>query len=305
MRKPPALALSSLWLAGRARSWDEALASAARLGFESFECLLPGPAGEMLPPRGLPRKTGVRAVAAGPLPRAYAGTLPDPVRQLAASLDAPARERAIAALVARAAAALEAGIPLLVVPAADVAVPGRDDLVRRLAQAEAAGDPAGLAKVRAEASAARGKAATGALDAFCRTLHSVVRARPEIALALSGAADMLELPHRDEVGLVLGDVRAARLGYWHDLDAAEALAGRGGPAASTWLGALAPHCLGLALSDRAGSECFLPPGTGLVDWRAVASDAPRGAVRTLRVDPRWDEAALRTAVDTLETRGLA
>ncbi len=304
MKKPPALALSSLWLAGRARSWDDAFGAAVRLGFEAIECLTPGPAGETLPARTLARTTGVRPVAAGPLPRPYAGTLPDPVR-LSASPDASARDRAAAAILSRAEAALEAGIPLLVVPSADVAVPGREDLLRRLAAAEAAGDPASLAKVRAETTEARARAATAALDALCRTLHAVARARPEIGLALAGASDLLEVPHRDEVALALSDVRAPRLGYWHDVDAAESLAAGGGPPASTWLGALAPHCLGIALSDRAGAERFLPPGTGAVDWRAVASEAPRGAVRTLRVDPRWDEQALRLGVEALAGRGLA
>ena len=120
---------------------------------------------------------------------------------------------------------------------------------------------------------------------------------------LTGAAGPSEAPHCDEVELIAGD--AGGIEYWHDVSVAETSADQGGPDARDWLDLNGGRCAGLALSDHDGTNEYRPPGSGRVDWTTLREQAPRAALRVVRVDPRIGVAALPAALDCLKGAGLA
>jgi sugar phosphate isomerase/epimerase len=265
----PELALSSLCVAGRATAWAAVAAEARGLGFDAIECLLPGPEEQRLPPRGFAAHQGVQPRVAGWLPGRFAG-LTSAVARGAASPDPARRLQAVAAISTLAAAATVAGIALVVLPAA---------------QRDPEDDP------------------TVALDGLCRTIHAVREAHPAVRLALTGASGPAEAPGCSEVELIAGDVGGIE--YWHDVSVAETRADAGGADARDWLDLNGGRCAGLALSDHDGTNDYLPPGSGRVDWTTLREQAPRAALRVVRVDPRIGVAALPAALDCLKGAGLA
>lgn len=265
----PVLALSSLCVAGRAADWPAVAAEARRLGLPAIECLMPGPEEQRFPGPRFAAEHGVRLSAAGWLPSRFAGLASDAARG-AASPDPARRAQAVAAIVALASAATAAGIGLVVLPPAQ-----RDPAVD----------------------------ATVALDGWCRTIHAVREQLPGALLALTGASGPAESPQCDEVALIAGDVGG--IAYWHDVSAAEASADAGGPDPRAWLDTNGGCCAGIALSDHDGTNDYLPPGSGRVDWATLREQASRAALRVLRVDPRIGAAALPAALECLKGAGFA
>ncbi len=265
----PELALSSLCVAGHAADWAAVAVVARRFGLTAIECLMPGPEEQRLPARGFAADHGVRPQVAGWLPGRFAGLASDAARG-AASPDPARRAQAAAAIGTLVAAATAAGIGCVVLPAAQR-------------------DP--------EADA------TVALDGWCRTIHAVRTAHPDARLAMTGAAGPAEAPHCDEVELIAGDVGGIE--YWHDVSVAETAADAGGPDPRAWLDRNGGRCAGIALSDHDGTNDYLPPGAGRVDWTTLREQAARAAVRVVRIDPRIGVTALPAALECLKGARLA
>jgi len=265
----PALALSSLVTAGRAADWAAVAVLARRHGLTALECLMPGPEEQRFPTPRFAAEHGVQARVAGWLPGRFAGLASDAARG-AASPDPARREQAVAAIATMAEAAAGAGIGLVVLPPAH-----RDP----------ASDP------------------TEALDGLCRTIHAVRERWPAARLALSGAAGPNGAPQAAEIELIAGDVGGIE--YWHDVSAAEAAADHGGADPREWLDRNGGRCAGMALSDHDGTNDYLPPGSGRVDWPTLREQAPRTALRVVRIDPRIGAAALPAALECLKGAGFA
>lgn len=137
------------------------------------------------------------------------------------------------------------------------------------------------------------------VDSACRVSFALARAHPGLALAvLTPSAGPLAAP--DALGLVLDDLAALPLGYWHR----PARAHLQGVGDEPWLDAHAGHLVGMSLDDVVGRDTGLPPGLGELDFARTAELSGRSLVVALDLDPVPDAALLRPALEHLRRVGF-
>ncbi len=296
------LALSTLWLGDRSVTAVQVLAAMREIGLR--ECALSRFTSLKDPERLLPtlRPAGahVLALEAGSPESAGPGGEPSLVAPQAVASGRALKEMARAAALAR-----TAGARHVVLRFGDLdfqqAREREDELwakVRTQGMSEA---------LRQEAAAiARlvDRHSDAFLDRACRLLFAACRAEPEVRFAIATPASLAGFPNQRVLSLILGDVRAQNLGYWHDTAAAWRLEAAGVSPAGIWAGEHAARTFGAALHDAAGAETNLPPGAGEVDFRQVADSLPRGVPLVLEVDSRFPAAEVKLAVAYLRSAGL-
>jgi hypothetical protein len=155
------------------------------------------------------------------------------------------------------------------------------------------------------------------LEDACRGLFGVARRTPALELAvITPHAGPLAAP--EPLGLLFEDLTSQRIRYWHR-PAAAALIGTpdgtpdGTPPDGTpdgtpgdeWLNALDRHLVGMSLDDVAGTEAGLPPGTGEIDFGALASWTGGKLDLALDVDSVPDVGLLSMALALLSSVGLS
>lgn len=180
-----------------------------------------------------------------------------------------------------AAAATRVGCRRVIVPA----IPFGDGAVRR-----DAGDLAGPAPDP--------KAREAALELLCRTLHGLLAEAPQLELALVAWPDAAGLPDARELPLLFETLPDRRLGYWHAPDVCQATG-----AADLWLEHGRARLVGSYMSDRADGTLGGLPGTGDVDWTALAGYLRRDEPKLVRVQPGPTRGALASAISFLEGLG--
>ncbi len=298
------IAASTTWNVVRCGGLVAAAAELRDLGFGAVELRAKDGAPDAATCGEGLRALGVRVVSAhAPLaPGPETGEALDAL----ASADVRAREWAVAALLASAGAAKDAGTALVVVHAGEVPVPGARDRLRRW-RGMVGLDGVVPAGVREEAAALRAERAPlrdAALAALVRALHAACRAEPEVTFALETRLHLHEIPALDEVEILFSEVGSKRLAYWHDTGHAAVQEALGGPPAGAWLARHGPRCAGVHLHDVAGLADHLPPGAGTIPWREVAAALPSRCVRTLEVNRRWPAEMLLEGRRVLEAAGI-
>lgn len=296
---PPKLAYSTMrtptgWL-------SDSIEAGRTLGFVAFAC-----AARQIPPESLSLGRALR----GERLRLAAVHVSAPDPALArgdesgcwlTSTDGTGREEAIrgARLAADAGSALGARTVILRVgpiPRPDPS-PGEGSL---LAVAPAGGPP--------HADSREGRAALdrrheeAVLDRVCRSLFELCRSRPEVTFCLAPPATSDEIPQRHHLDMILGDVRAPNLRYWHDPARCHRLERLGLGRHESWLDGIASRLHGMSLHDAAGNEAGLPPGTGEIDFALLGFYASGCERLALEVHPDWDPTAVREAVAFLRSR---
>ena len=202
----------------------------------------------------------------------------------------------------RVAFAAEIGCQRIVVHGGAVAIPGIEERLRHAEGVISRGDSAGelLEEIRALVA---GKREAG-LERVCRALHALCRANPDLSFGLLHAVKPHEYLATAALRDVLDDVRAPNLGVWADVGALRAAEHFGCEPLSLVLPNFASRLLGLDLHDALGLRAHLPPGQGVVDWKLVADNAPRGAVRILDLEVGTRPETIRAARAALEQLGL-
>jgi sugar phosphate isomerase/epimerase len=143
-----------------------------------------------------------------------------------------------------------------------------------------------------------------ALDRTCRSLFEICRAHPETKFCLEGASTFHEIPRARHLPLILGDVGAPNLAYWHNPHRSQLLEALGFEPQEMWLDTGEPATAGMTLHDARPGEDILPPGTGEIDFRMLAFYAPGRDWLLLDTKPEWGEEAILESLAFLRREGV-
>ncbi len=280
------IAISTSWNAPRHTGWEDAVRELARLGHRHV--VLDGAA------------LHSDAAAAGRVAREKKGSVvavfapedrgPDGRRPGAPGLCATRRDTArtaIRAALAAAAAAAAAGTPRVIVRAGRLPAIGEDHERTWGARMEEHGVSDALRADVRRTLAAEKDARERCLEALCRSLHELLKARPDTNWLLETPVSPLGLPFPAEAEMVFAEFPKARLGYWHDSGNAARLAALGAVPQDEWLGRLTPVTRGVTLTDWSPIAARMPPGSGNVQWRALRFQVQSGMFRVLALDPEY------------------
>jgi len=176
-----------------------------------------------------------------------------------------------------------------------------DKLVARLVR-EGASDPL-RAEVRDLVSRVE-KKGHRQVEHLCRSLHTLLAEYPETKLAIEPGPSFMDLLNFDAVGWVLDDLVRQGVAYWHDTGRVQLRERAGLPTQGKWLETYGDKMVGVHLQDSAEGQAELPPGTGEVDFKLVASYVPREAERVLEINSRHGRAEILGAVQFLVDQGF-
>ncbi|MEN8149047.1 MAG: TIM barrel protein [Planctomycetota bacterium] len=274
------LSVSTLSGFGRSGSVVAAVRELGELGFEAVELSADAAAPDGLAAAALCRekRVQVRTIAApfSELPWVDG----DPTRDLASTDDAR-RRRSVAAVLAA-------------VPAA--AVVQAEAIVVRFGEMELAGESPDPEVRRATRDRW--------LDAAARSLFDLTRACPDVTFAVRTPGTWRGLPDPDEMEMLFDDAGDARVGYAHDVAAADRLGAAGLADPAAWLARHGPRAVRVVLSDRIGDLDRLPPGGGEVDWAVVAAGVAASMSPVLEVGANHSPAEIVRAAEFLRDRGI-
>lgn len=141
------------------------------------------------------------------------------------------------------------------------------------------------------------------LETFCRSLHGLRRAYPELKLALEPGFTLNDLLNFEAMQWVLDDLDRSGVGYWHDTGSLHSREVAGLPGQAPWLDAFASKLRGVHLTDATVKEQGMPPGMGDVDFKLVASYLPEAAVRVIEADSVHGRAEILDCVNYLMGSG--
>lgn len=203
-----------------------------------------------------------------------------------ASSNAGERANAVAAVTSAVRLAQELGARRVVLEPGIVTVPGESgttDLGERTAV---------WTTERARTQLARRNGVLNrALDASCRSLHSLTKAFPEVDFALTSSRHIFGLGEAGALEAIFEDLAGRRLSYWHDAAIEARRADLLGESPGRSLDRFGNLISGMTLGDSADGQLYLPPGAGGVDYGLVSAYRTRHAGRfpvVLELDPAVD-----------------
>jgi sugar phosphate isomerase/epimerase len=288
------IAISTSWNAPRHAGWTDAVRELARLGHRHVA--LDGAAlhADAADAAAALRETRGKVVALF-APASEDGSVP--------TLCAPpgkAARVAIKAALAAGRAAEKAGTSRVVLrgPRLPSLDDSREAAWREQMQNHGAGDTlrADVRRVLTEDQADRERC----LESLCRSLHELIRARPDTHWLVETPSTPVALPLPEEAEMLFAEFPQARLGYWHDSGNAARLAVLGAASQDEWLGRLGRVARGVTLADWSPIADRMPPGSGHVQWRALRFQVSDGMHRVLALDPEYPAALID---DTLREVG--
>ena len=142
------------------------------------------------------------------------------------------------------------------------------------------------------------------LDRTCRTLYELCREFPDLQFCLMPGSTFYDIPQRHHVELLLSDVGAPNLGYWHDPGRCAALEAQGFDRHESWLEAYKEQMVGITLHDADGVDSGLVPGAGSLDLAMLGDYAAAGTRVTIDARPDWGDEGIRQAVAILQKYGF-
>jgi len=141
------------------------------------------------------------------------------------------------------------------------------------------------------------------LDALCFSLEKLLTAadRRHVHLGLETRYHYHELPGPDDFQPLLQKFDGAPIGYWHDTGHAFINEQLGLIAEGGLLENLSDQLIGIHLHDAEGLEDHLPPGSGRIDFAALASQLAPGVLQVLELRPGTPVDAVRQGLAHLAT----
>jgi len=142
------------------------------------------------------------------------------------------------------------------------------------------------------------------IDRAARTLHSLLKAEPEMVFCVVNRHKFFEFPDIESAGYIFEDLKHPRLRYWHDVGAAHAHDRLGLAAHDEWLDRFGPLLDGVNLHDALGLESGLPPGAGEIDFGKIHGALPAECDSIIDLGPDCSLAEMRMALGELEKLGF-
>lgn len=292
------IAISTSWNSPRHAGWADAVRELARLG-HPYVAL----DGGVLHPDAAEAGRAVRE-ARGKVVALFA---PRPADPTGAGLCAPRDDVvrvALRAAKAAGAAAEKAGTPRVIVRAGRVPAVESDREETWLEQMRNRGATDALrADVRHTLLTDR-DLRERCLEALCRSLHTLAKARPDTHWLLETPDSPLGLPLPEEAEMAFAELPGAKVGYWHDSGNAARLQTLGAAPQEEWLGRLAPFARGVTLADWSPIADRMPPGSGSVQWRALRFQVHDGMFRVLALDPEYPAALIDDTLREVSNLGF-
>jgi sugar phosphate isomerase/epimerase len=300
---PNEYSLSSSCFGSRLRTIEDQAFATVAMGFRRMEL---GLADSPVPLNGFEdsrRETGiaVRSLICGcldPRSETMSGT------RLGSS-EADQRERALISVRRHVRLAQQYGCPVVVLRGCAV----EDDALKREGDQLHArlvnGGPSDIMGEEIRAFVGRvQKKGQKQIEHLCRSIHSLRRDFPETRIALEPGMHYNDLLSFEAMGWVLEDLASRGLGYWHDTGRVHLRERAGLPPQVAWLDAYADRMMGVHLQDSAEGLCEMPPGTGEVDFRQVASYMSKDVERVIEINPRHGRTEILGAVHFLAGVGF-
>jgi sugar phosphate isomerase/epimerase len=221
------------------------------------------------------------------------------------SLDEDKRERALNSVRQHVQTALHYGCPVVVIRGCEVEDNGtheRAAALHRRVETESVNEDLRL-DVREFVQDVQ-KRGQKQVEYLCRSLHRLLREFRDIRLAIEPGQHFNDLLGFESVGWVLDDFNTAHLGYWHDTGRIHVREVAGLPSQGEWLESFGKRIMGVHLQDAAGTQAEIPPGSGEVDFKLVASYLPAEAERVVEINSRHGRAEILSAVQFLVDQGF-
>jgi len=133
-------------------------------------------------------------------------------------------------------------------------------------------------------------------------LFELRRQAPGLKVALEPDPSPAGLLNPQRFALLQEEIRALKIGYWHDSGAIETRAMATGEEPGEWLDCFSNIMLGSTLHDFSGGTTLLPPGVGQVDWQLLREYIPRAAVQVLTAAPSYPGQVLTESRSEVESR---
>jgi sugar phosphate isomerase/epimerase len=148
-------------------------------------------------------------------------------------------------------------------------------------------DSAQAVDLRQRMVAERAAHAPAHLNAVQKSLDELVEYASQVGvcLGIENRYHFADIPHPNEMEMLLRDYTPDQVCFWYDSGHAQALDRLGFFSHETWLQCFVGRMRGMHLHDVRGIVDHFTPGIGELDWTMVARYAPDDALRTLELKP--------------------
>lgn len=299
----PEVSLSTMWAKGRFARMSEFAARAIELGFTHVE------ANASVSPQMLREliATGARISSIHcPCPAGLSSRRQPAADLSLSSLDESERREAVTFARQTTALASTVNARAVVLHMGEVPIdPGLEARLHRL-YSQARSDTEEYRQAREELVSQRKSRAAPYLDAAKTSLRELSEHGRErgIILGVETRFHVNEIPNLDEGGELLGAVPAGTAGYWHDVGHAVVQERLGFGSQEEWLSRFGRAMIGIHLHDVIGISDHHAPGTGDVDWGAIARHLPAQAIRVCEIGEWNGEDRIHGVVGFLQKAGI-
>lgn len=155
-----------------------------------------------------------------------------------------------------------------------------------------------------EAATQRATSLNHALDRVLPSIHGVMKAFPEVTLAVEIPGGTTAWPLPEELEVLLSELKSAKFGWWYNTARAHRLGLETDMLPGAWFDRQPGRLKGAHLCESGSGEEGLPLGSGEVDFKGARECLPSDLVQVVQMNPSFGLEALRVSRAFLEARGF-
>jgi hypothetical protein len=141
-------------------------------------------------------------------------------------------------------------------------------------------------------------------DRLIRTLHALLQVETDAIFCIENGYAIGDLPDLTALTYILEDLKAPKLGFWHNAGNAQVQECLGLVEKGAWIGEHAEVTQGTNLSDASGIDRHLPPGAGAIDYKLLLEELPNEAAKVLDLKPESSLEEYRMGIQELRDKGV-
>jgi sugar phosphate isomerase/epimerase len=189
-------------------------------------------------------------------------------------------------------------------PGASAGDHSRDHRLRQLFRNGQKGSPS-YETLKAEMIAHRAQMVAPYLERVMQSLLEIIEYAKDthISLALENRYRYYDIPHPDEMEILLDLCKDDWFGFQYDTGHAQALDVLGLVNSQEWLPRFSYRMIGAHLHDVKGTTDHQVPGQGDIDFKKIAQFIPKTAWRTVEVNPQASLQELASGLEVLADSG--